>query len=1043
MTILLNLHGAMHQLRNSTTNKEAIETINRLTEELYRTVAILFFTRYIARVRSSGGSIDRNLHDLVAQVMKEPTFDSWMRFAEMSVTLLLGTSDRFALKYIECSKEKLSPDLNSAAKDLLSAIQQFRSIDKYRPSKQVTPHELLSFILHLRNYRSHAWDSEASLQGLMDASIKELVPALIENLLRFAEVQILVPRSASGEGVRTVITDGLNTETTTLKDCRTAGLVFDACYVQYYADEDPFLFRTDLIRFDSSNNLCFVYQQFRERKDAIGEALFEAVPKQGNPKTHKVPLEDHVPLFRMPRVSGERGGEDAKTCEAVEQPTPGISLEEMLPVAEQSRPIEELIYRFFAQLRKGSTGIVAGMQLTDVQTKIYTESAMDRNFWRMLEEENPDLVMIAGNAGDGKTALMRMLQKEHGDTVAGRRIRWNFDATHSDSASENQVDTLRRYLSAFFDENATREPDDVHIIAMNTGMALSFFDRAKKREIDGEPAIRFSLLEETIRSMMDIPGAPQKPATRWKVLVLDLGRRALFNIDQNGSQTSSLISDLVSTLTGLDYWDHCQSCPAYEKCFIIANISLLRKESVVRCLEYLLLRASYSSNIHFTIRDFWEFISEAVGGRSSLHEKLSYVLTEKTCVSLVQYLADWPLYGDLLASLVYNSPFQDGPFFDESSKDLLEKMSKILSDSDQVFEHVDAYSELTNEFARVRNIAEASRIVRALLSHDPAGLSGHRIDSYCELAASKLLGPNPEEALTMVSDLLPQERYYLSRQLRMLSVLQEQSARPELRTDEADLIPVMTRELTKTMISCMKRRYVFANKEVIPKASDYDELYSRDYVTRFVQKVVLKARKYVFDGSRNNDPRRRDLISHILIDLLPDAVMTSEGLNSREALGLKRMEFHVSLDARFNRGELADYIAATPVFIDGSESDIHLGRAFDKHAGCMATVERYGLFDPVPMEVHVHLVVEGGRSADFKIDAATYGLLSGVLEGRQPSIVEDARYRNFEVIKKKIRELAKDRSMMAYYDLYGKEVLKIEPDTMDPKSKWKIEGKGS
>jgi hypothetical protein len=1017
MTILLNLHGAMHQLKTSSTNRETVETIHRLTQELYRTVGVLFYTRYLATVRNAGGEVDEDLRDHISQYMEKPTFDSWIKLARKSVKLLCEMDDRFATEYIESSEEPLDSDLNATARDVLIAIQRYRAVEKYRPQKKVKPGEVLEFILHLRNTRSHTWDSEGNLQGLMDAGLKELIPALMDLLLRFAKAKILIPCSASVKGIRTIVTDGFAVQTRNIKDHSTSGLAFDSCYIQYYDDEDPFLFKTDLIRYDSAKNYCFVYQEFSERKKV---STFEAVPLQGTPTPSKHEVETHEALF-------------------------GISsgLEELPPGTDDSGTVEELIYRFFAQLRKGSTGVVAGTHLTSLQQMIYTQTAIDRNFWAMLEEENPDLVIIAGNAGDGKSTLMKMLENEHGDQVNGRNIKWNFDATHSESASEKQVDTLRRYFSAFSDDKVGAEPDDVYIVAMNTGMALSFFEDVKSYIEPGNPATSFSYLGNKVKSMMDIPGKRQQLTTGWKVMLFDLGRRALFNIDTKTDRSPSLVSDLLSRLVSLNYWNNCPSCPMYKKCFIIANIQLLRKKSVVRYIEYLLMRASYSSKTHFTIRDFWEFISEVVGGRTNLHEQLKLALADKTCVKLMEYLADWPLYGDFLASLITNSLFQDKPFFDEGSKVMFSMMSDILAKAEpEMFDKVVIHSELTNEFAQLQRLSEAPRILRDVLSHDPAGLSGVRIDTYSELAASKLLGPEPESVLEMIDDLLPQEQHSLQRNISALKTLLKYSTDPDLKKEEADWLPIMVKELTRSLITSMKRRYVFASKHVKPTTANYDELYSRDYVTRFVKDVILKTREYVFDGRKKTDTRRRQLINHLLIDLLPAAVMVSDGLSSREVLGLKRDEFYISLDERYNRGELAQYIAATPVRIDGSSCEMHLGNAFEKYSGCMATVRRYDLFDPVPMEIYVDFAVEGKRSTDFKIDATTYGLLKGMLEGRQPSLVEDLRYRNFEVVKRKIRELARDRSQMVYYDLYGAEVLRIEPDVIDRENTWKIETGG-
>ena len=68
MGLILNLHGAVQQLKNSRTNTKTIETVNRLTEEFYRTMGILFFTRYsVPNIR-----LEEQLADDVEKHISDP-----------------------------------------------------------------------------------------------------------------------------------------------------------------------------------------------------------------------------------------------------------------------------------------------------------------------------------------------------------------------------------------------------------------------------------------------------------------------------------------------------------------------------------------------------------------------------------------------------------------------------------------------------------------------------------------------------------------------------------------------------------------------------------------------------------------------------------------------------------------------------------------------------------------------------------------------------------------------------------------------------------
>src|SRR5206468_1586414 len=92
--------------------------------------------------------------------------------------------------------------------------------------------------------------------------------------------------------------------------------------------------------------------------------------------------------------------------------------------------------------------------------------------WRNSDDGRPSLIVLSGNAGDGKSDLLARLQESLGPRAD---IECVPDATQADEPSEDQQSRLGDFFRPFAD--APSDADcRLHLIAMNTGMAISFFD---------------------------------------------------------------------------------------------------------------------------------------------------------------------------------------------------------------------------------------------------------------------------------------------------------------------------------------------------------------------------------------------------------------------------------------------------------------------------------------------------------------------------------------------------------------------------------------
>ena len=123
---------------------------------------------------------------------------------------------------------------------------------------------------------------------------------------------------------------------------------------------------------------------------------------------------------------------------------------------------------------------------SDFADRTYVETDLERALYRGLREGGASLVVLCGNAGDGKTALLQRLAKrlglgEHrsaqrlveGHTEAGLTVRINLDGSAS-WKGRSSGELLDEFLAPF---QQGRPADDIaHLLAINDGRLLEWIE---------------------------------------------------------------------------------------------------------------------------------------------------------------------------------------------------------------------------------------------------------------------------------------------------------------------------------------------------------------------------------------------------------------------------------------------------------------------------------------------------------------------------------------------------------------------------------------
>ena len=205
---------------------------------------------------------------------------------------------------------------------------------------------------------------------------------------------------------------------------------------------------------------------------------------------------------------------------------------------------------------------------------VYVDTEIDRQLKSAILLGGPSLVIITGNAGDGKTAFIRGLESElagsqgavverarggNGSIVRTPSHNWvtNWDGSQDENGLDN-TDVLDEFFGPFEGDTISPAANETYVIAINEGRLVDFLE---------EKASKFPELNKHVNNLF--ASGPDK-APDWLVLV-NLNRRVL-----TADGVNNLVAELLNRMSDERIWSPCSTCPAVASCPSYANAAVLR-----------------------------------------------------------------------------------------------------------------------------------------------------------------------------------------------------------------------------------------------------------------------------------------------------------------------------------------------------------------------------------------------------------------------------------------------------------------------------------
>jgi len=280
-----------------------------------------------------------------------------------------------------------------------------------------------------------------------------------------------------------------------------------------------------------------------------------------------------------------------------------VTLSDLLPPPKpNTNPFVAQLVSMYSQSRRTNAGTRG---LDEIGKQTYIPTLLDSSLRPAILSGRFRLVLISGNAGDGKTAFIQQLEDDdevrptltrrlNGATfrLRGRTFVTNYDGSQDEESKLND-EVLLEFFAPFTGDNDKNWPaKETRIIAINEGRLIDFLSQHETEFRHLAAIVRAGLEGSAIQS---------------DVAVVNLNLRAVVSDPPGAATPDSIFDRLLRRLVNPNFWEPCGSCDLRERCYVQHNVRSFQDPvagpKVAERLKALYTAAHLRGKLHITMRD--------------------------------------------------------------------------------------------------------------------------------------------------------------------------------------------------------------------------------------------------------------------------------------------------------------------------------------------------------------------------------------------------------------------------------------------------------
>lgn len=319
------------------------------------------------------------------------------------------------------------------------------------------------------------------------------------------------------------------------------------------------------------------------------------------------------------------------------------TVEHLAVTIPNTNPFVEFLSTCYSQSQTTNAG-TRGKDRKDSQTPdLWVETDLERRLLPAIFNEPFQLVVISGNAGDGKTTFLQRIEERTLDeggrilersqngakfSLQGRNFCSNYDGSQ-DEGDQSNDQVLEDFFAPFKGKYSQWNCPTTHLIAINEGRLVDFLEEHRNQ---------FPDLYQQVHKGLN--GGP----TSQGLAVVNLNLRSV--VADPKCQDDSLFDRLLERMLHENFWDACSQCDLSSKCYAYQNVKTFQDpqagKKVRERLRHLHTLVHLRNRLHVTVRD--------------LRSALAFTLTSgRTCGQIHSLYQSEGLRREVLESWYYNS----------------------------------------------------------------------------------------------------------------------------------------------------------------------------------------------------------------------------------------------------------------------------------------------------------------------------------------------------------------------------------------------------